>query len=351
MKKEYLCNALPILFHALNYKITKRRVPLMVSLGLTDRCNLSCPFCYAKNTGPKCRDYTTAELLDAVEQFVKLGTRIFLLQGGEPLLRKDLKEVIAHIKRKGRYCRLSTNGLLVAERIDDLTGLDEISFSLDGNEEVVDKIRGQGVYKKVIAGMEAAYARKIPFEIHASLVRESAMNRDSVRHLLQLARKYKTQVSFCITSVSGAHNTQNLGSADLTSAEIREFFDFLIRLKKEKYPVSNTFNSLRKSRNWPIHYAQIGFRHNLPAGFRFSECRHGRLICWLDANYTMYPCPITFLRPEYAVTVEDGNMGQAWHRLGEKVNCVACGSSDESTTFFALKLEDLKNAFLKTFIR
>lgn len=347
MKKQNLFNAFFIFFYALNYKIIKRRIPLMVSLGLTNRCNLNCPFCYARNFQSKSPEYTTVQLLDYIEQFVKLGTRIFLLQGGEPLLREDLKEIISYIKRKGRYCRISTNGLLVEEKIDLLTGVDQISFSLDGNQEVIDKIRGKGVYKKVLDAMGALYIKKIPFEIHASLIRGSVSNKDSIFHLLELAKRYKTYVSFCITCVSGAENTKLVGSGDLTSTEIKEFYRFLKKLKEEEYPISNTFNSLKKSLDWPISYDQIGFTYNLPSNFKFTECRHGRLMCWLDADNNLYPCPNTFYRAEYAVAIQNYNIKKAWNRLGEKVDCVACGGSDESTNFFALKLEDLIDVFLK----
>jgi len=313
----------------------------MVSLGITNLCNMDCPFCYFKDNRARFSEYSTNELLDYIDQFFRLGTRIFLLQGGEPLLRQDLKEVITRIKHREAFCRISTNGVLVAQRIDCLTEVDQISFSLDGNQEVADKIRGSGVYQKVLEGMEEAFKRKIPFEIHASLIRESASNRDSVFHLLELARKFRTTVSFCVSCVSGAQNTQSVGSADLSAEEIKDFYRFLIRLKKEKYPIGNTFNSLKKSLDWPISYSEIGFWHNLPVGFRFAPCRHGRLICWLGANHTLLPCPIAFSRQEYEVPIRNHNIKEAWEELGRRVTCIACSGSDESTSLFNLKMEDL----------
>ncbi len=341
MKGPYLANALFVLTHALKYKITKERIPLMVALSITNLCNMDCPFCYFKNSLVKFAEYTTQELLDYIDQFIRLGTRIFLLQGGEPLLRQDLREVIIHIKQKQAFCRISTNCLLVAQKIDWLLNVDQISFSLDGNQEVCDKIRGSGVYQKVLEGMSEAFKRKIPFEIHASLIRESATNKDSVFHLLELAKRFRTTVSFCVSCVSGAKNTQAVGSADLSGEEIKDFYRFLIRLKIEKYPVGNSFNSLKKSLDWPMAYSEIGFAHNLPAGFRFAPCRHGRLICWLGANHTLLPCPIAFSRPEYEVPIRNHDIKEAWEELGRRVTCIACSGSDESTSLFNLKPEDL----------
>ncbi len=347
MKINHLINGAFILYHALKYKVTRRRLPLMVSIGLTNRCNLHCPFCYARKQNQAPADYTTGEIISFIDQFVSLGTRIFLLQGGEPLLRGDLSEIISYIKARGRYCRISTNGLLVSQRIDALRSVDQISFSLDGNEAVVSLTRGTGVYEKVIAGMEAAYAAKIPFEIHASLIRESLSNRNSLMHLLELGKRFRTYISFCVTCVSGADNTKSVGSGDLSSTEIKDFYRLLIQLKKQGYPVSNSFNSLRKSLDWPLDFAEIGYRSSLAQTAGIVSCKHGRLICWLDADKTLYPCPATFGRPEFAVKIRNNDIRAAWRALAEKVNCLACGGSDESTTFFDLRFEDLAEGFLR----
>jgi len=346
MKGRYFSNAVFVLMNALNYKITKRRVPLMVSLHITNLCNLDCPFCYFKNTKVKFTEYTTEELLDYVDQFVRLGTRIFLLQGGEPLIRPDLKQIIARIKEKGAYCRISTNGWFSVDRMEWLEAIDFISFSLDGNREVADKIRGKGVYDRVVAGMERAFELRIPFEIHASLIRESSSNKESLLHLLGLAKRFNAAVSFCVSGVSGAEKTKSVGSGEMTREEIKEFHRFLIELKMKKYPVGNSFNSLKKTLEWPLEYSEIGFAHTLPQDSSYIPCKHGRLICWLGANHTLFPCPIAFYRPEYEVPIRNRNIKEAWEELGRKMTCLACGGSDESTSFFALKREDLMQAGL-----
>lgn len=279
-----LLNGFYVFAYALNYKITGKRVPIMVSLGITNKCNIKCIFCYAMDFENASIDYPTEKIFKYIDQFTELGTRIFLLQGGEPLLRKDLKEIITYIKKKNRYCRISTNGMLVAKKIDSLVDIDQISFSLDGNEEIVTKTRGKGVYEKVIEGMEAAYERRIPFEIHASLIRDAAQNKDSIFHILDLANRFNVYASFCITCVSGAENTESVGSGEMTGEEIKSFIRFMIKLKKEGYPISNSINSLKKTLNWPTHHSLIGYAHNLPSDFKFTQCRHGRLICWIDGN-------------------------------------------------------------------
>lgn len=347
MQSRTLINGGFVFLHALNYKVTRRRVPLIVSLSLTTLCNLRCVFCYAYDNIDKRIQIETPRLLSYIDQFCDLGTRIFLLQGGEPTLNKDIAEIIAHVKSRGRYCRMSTNGMLVAKKIDQLRGLDQISFSLDGNETFVEKTRGKGVYPKVLEGMDAAREAGIPFEIHASLVRETAENEESIMHLFEIARRYGCQVSFCVTCVSGAKNTTEVGAGEMSNADIKAVFCRLIGYKEAGHPISNSTNSLRKSLNWPIDFGSIGYPDILPAEFEYDECRHGRLICWLDADGTLYPCPTTFYRPEFGVKLGEGTIAEAWEKLGSRVPCVACGGSDESTSLLALHYEDLKETLVR----
>jgi hypothetical protein len=140
-----------------------------------------------------------------------------------------------------------------------------------------------------------------------------------------------------------------VGAGDLTAAEVKAFYRCLVEWKKLGYRISNTFNSLRKTLDWPLAYSEIGYPHNLPRDSRVMECRHGKLVCWLDANRRLCPCPSTFLRPEFAVSIADGTVKEGWEVLGKKINCVACGGSDESTTFLALKMEDLVEVSFRVF--
>ena len=72
----------------------------MVSLNVTNRCNLACSYCYGDYPKREARDFTTKELLDLIEEFRSMGTRAIYISGGEPLLRNDIEEIIGAIKDK-----------------------------------------------------------------------------------------------------------------------------------------------------------------------------------------------------------------------------------------------------------
>jgi AdoMet-dependent heme synthase len=88
-------------------------VPLSVHFDLTWRCNERCIHCYLDHDDHG--ELTTAEVKDILEQLASAGTFFLILSGGEPLLRKDLFEIIEYARRLMFSVKLKTNGILVRE--------------------------------------------------------------------------------------------------------------------------------------------------------------------------------------------------------------------------------------------
>jgi MoaA/NifB/PqqE/SkfB family radical SAM enzyme len=144
-----------------------------ITVELTHHCNLRCRMCSNFNDPqtptPRGVQYARSEELTfgQLAAFVDEASAItssFGLTGGEPTLSPHCMELIRHIKNRGLYCGLTTNGTLLkglAEEIVD-SGLDWISISLDGPEPVHDDIRGvPGTYRRLLEGVEALQEWKI----------------------------------------------------------------------------------------------------------------------------------------------------------------------------------------------
>jgi radical SAM protein with 4Fe4S-binding SPASM domain len=126
----------------------------------TLRCNLRCTHC-----GSSCeahtplRELTTGEvcgILDTIAEDLD-ATRMFVsITGGEPILRPDLAEVVAHMTRLGMRCCIVTNGTLltpsVAARLYD-AGMRTVTVSVDGLEGTHEAVRGRGTYPKALAAL------------------------------------------------------------------------------------------------------------------------------------------------------------------------------------------------------
>ena len=117
----------------------KRDLPVLSEIAVTYRCQNKCLFCYAEspNRGKQVAEMSTAEVkrvIDCIFDDAHCPTVSFT--GGEPTLREDLPELIAHAKGKGMRVNLITNGLRCADAayVDNLkaAGLDSAQVSLEG---------------------------------------------------------------------------------------------------------------------------------------------------------------------------------------------------------------------------
>ncbi|MCI2415047.1 MAG: radical SAM protein [Candidatus Aramenus sp.] len=118
-------------------------------------CNLSCIHCYVPSS-PNL--VVKNELsLDEIKKFIDYGKKIKVkgirLTGGEPLLRKDILEIINYAISKDMSVEVETNGLLIdnnfLKSVSDLNKI-YISISLDGPKEVHEKIRGINTFERTV---------------------------------------------------------------------------------------------------------------------------------------------------------------------------------------------------------
>ncbi|MFX1297707.1 MAG: radical SAM protein, partial [Promethearchaeota archaeon] len=93
---------------------------------ITNKCNLRCKHCYKENLDGN--DLTLEQIQTILEKLSAFGISHLILTGGEPLLRKDLFQIIDFaIKNEIKNCAINTNGIL----LDDPKILNEIKDRLD----------------------------------------------------------------------------------------------------------------------------------------------------------------------------------------------------------------------------
>lgn len=111
-------------------------LPLAVLAELTHRCPLQCPYCSNPIELERAsREMTTAEWCRAMDQMADLGVLQIHFSGGEPCIRKDLEELIAHATEVGLYPNLITSGVMMTrERMMALAdaGLAHVQVSIQG---------------------------------------------------------------------------------------------------------------------------------------------------------------------------------------------------------------------------
>ena len=137
--------------------------PLRIQIHVTDLCNSKCPTCfYWKNKNVEQLD--KKYIFKFIDQAFQLsGPKIVTLTGGEPLIRRDIFDIIRYIRLKKGYPKILTNGLLLTPKtIDKLveSGIDSVSISINSiNQKIHDWSRGvNGNLEKIFE--EVQYIKK-----------------------------------------------------------------------------------------------------------------------------------------------------------------------------------------------
>ena len=147
--------------------------PQMIKIELTHHCNLSCRMCGffgrkdhegLRKGIPLPEKALTLEQLKKFVDDITVFTPFVGYSGAEPTLHPDYLDLALHIKKKGLFFGFPTNGTLLEGKAEEIveTGLDWLTISLDGPEEIHDKVRGvPGTFKKLTAGVKKIQEVKI----------------------------------------------------------------------------------------------------------------------------------------------------------------------------------------------
>jgi cyclic pyranopterin phosphate synthase len=178
------------------------RVARKLRISVTDRCNFRCQFCMPKTPVwlPRREILTYEEIHRVASLFAQVGVQKIRLSGGEPLMRKDIENLVQMLATIPGIKSLSmtTNGFLLAEKAAALkeAGLKGVTVSLHSlKPERFSEITGGGVLRKVLTGIRAAKENGFtPLKVNAVVIK--GCNEDEIADLASLARAGDVTVRF-----------------------------------------------------------------------------------------------------------------------------------------------------------
>src|SRR3989337_3878677 len=276
------------------------RVPLFCGHKLTYNCNLRCKMCpFWKRS----RKDSSIEREKAIRRRIyDSGACSIAFEGGEPLLRKDLVEILALSRSLPLHTSLVTNGTLLESRIDEIASYINgvVYVSLDGLEKTHDSIRGvSGCFRKAVRGIMAS-REKVSVTINTTIMAE---NIHEIEDLVKLAKELGIRISVAV-----AHEYCNAKASAPASHEIREIAGQLVEMKKKGYPLVNSISYVKvlsKEKNW--------------------TCKPWSLINVGPEGKLVLPC---YVRNEYAacVSVFETSIKTAISSFdwNETLNCQEC---------------------------
>ena len=169
-------------------------------ISVTDKCNFRCPYCMPIEVfgddyqfSPKADMLSFEEITRLTRLFVKAGVEKIRLTGGEPLLRKDLPELVRELAEISgvRDLTLTTNGWFLAQKARELkqAGLHRVTVSLDSlDDAVAGRMNGRGYgVARVLEAIDAARdAQLTPIKVNTVVKRG-----ENEHGLLDLVRRFK----------------------------------------------------------------------------------------------------------------------------------------------------------------
>lgn len=179
---------------------TRREIHYL-RLSVTDLCNLRCRYCMPDGVEKLEREavLTYEEFLRLAALFAQCGIDTVRVTGGEPLVRKNVAQLVAGLKAIPgiRKVTMTTNGILLAQQLPALlaTGLDSVNISLDTlRPAVFRQITARDEFAAVQAGLQAALESGIPVKLNC--VPQAGVNEGELEDLAALAENRPLQVRF-----------------------------------------------------------------------------------------------------------------------------------------------------------
>ena len=206
----------------------------IVVYNCTARCNLRCLHCYsyskAEYSSP---ELSTEQAKKMLSQLTELNCPVILFSGGEPLLRKDLFELLTESKRLGLRVVISTNGTLIdseaAKQLVDV-GVSYVGISIDGTEAFHDKFRQvSGCFKAALKGIENCKEAGIKTGLRFTMTKA---NHEQIPAVFDIAASNDVR-RICFYHLIRSGRAKGLAKQVMTSEQNRHVLDMIIQLTGE----------------------------------------------------------------------------------------------------------------------
>ncbi len=258
------------------------RIVDYVRISVTDRCDFRCVYCMSEHMTflPKKELLTLEELAVVCDSFIELGTKKIRLTGGEPLVRRNIMQLIEHLGEQVKSHNLeeitvTTNGsqlLKFAEPLYD-AGVRRINVSIDTLEpEKFTQITRWGKLDVVLEGVFAA--KKAGLKIKLNTVALKGTNDNELASMLIWAGKQDFDMTIIEVMPMGDIGSENRLDQYISVSEIRQ------NLSKQFNIIQSEYQSSGPARYFEIAETgqRIGFITPLTHNF-CESCNRVRMTC------------------------------------------------------------------------
>lgn len=176
------------------------RVHDYLRISLTERCNLRCFYCMPEEGIPlreKESFMNSEELISITKDFVELGIRKVRLTGGEPLIKKNIEQVLRELSKLNIEIAMTTNGVLLDTYHDLLKecGVKNLNISLDSlKEDRFNSISRRNYFTRILSNVHLMLASG--FNVKINVVLMKGVNEDEIIDFIEWTKDKKVDVRF-----------------------------------------------------------------------------------------------------------------------------------------------------------
>ena len=299
--------------------------PLLVVWDYTYKCNLKCKHCYSSAGNPHTNEMNTQQALETVKKLAEADVASIAFSGGEPLMRKDIYQVLKAARDYGIYIAIATNGTLITREVARKlreSGVKYVQISLDGAKpETHDSFRGlNGAFRKTIQGIENCIKEGLFVEVATTITKK---NYSEVRGIIELCKKLGVPWLMAYNFIPTGRGRE-IVKLDLEPAEREKLLTEFIELTYNQNEITLLSTAPQYARIslqiaeeaeskkviMPTHFCNIPATSEIMKIADFiGGCGAGRMYCAIEPDGSIQPC--VFLPIKVGNILKD-NLEELW---------------------------------------
>lgn len=252
-------------------QIYLRKRPFILNHKINIACDCKCRFCDSWKIKESAEDLMgTGQVKDLLDRAARAGMLSYSAWGGEPLLRDDCAEILAHARERGFFTTLSTNASLLAQRAAEIEPSTSLYLvSLDGVGNTHDKVRGfPGLFDKVVEGLEKVKQLGGRVRLYYNVNLDTVVDLEAAAGL---ARNMGISIFYFPVVRFPGYNDRIVPEREAEQDAFRR----VLSLKQSGYPVVNLTSYLK-----------------VIIDARSVPCRFPRYHIYVDYDGTIYTCDL-----------------------------------------------------------
>lgn len=233
------------------------------------------------------KELTTQEAKMLMDQIAEVSSPVFVLSGGEPLLREDIFELASYGVQKGLKVTMGTNGTLIddenAKKLFEV-GIRNVAVSIDSSTSYIhDELRGvKGAWRKALSGIESCIRNGVKVQFNVTVTRQNYYDLDNIFSLAESLNVMNCHLFFLVPTGRGK-NIQDISPL--------MYEDLLVKILRR-----GANSSLEVKPTCAPQFMRIAKQLNIETTRWSRGCIAGISYCRIQPDGFVTPCPYLPIR-------------------------------------------------------